>query len=145
MIQTWWEVIRDWAAPDTSSLAIIRLLTPTGLRHDVQRLRRSLRDVRDRTARRNKHWRTVCFAGMVGGDGTAFILVEHEGVDRHEVMAVLQRRWPDVVMKNLEDEYPKSATTAEDAADLARFRRGVEPLRIVILPQRDRQSAATLG
>jgi hypothetical protein len=28
--------------------------------------------------------------------------------------------------------------TAEDAADLGRCRRGVEPLRIVIMPQHDR-------
>lgn len=145
MIHTWWDVIRDWAAPETSSLAIIRLLKPTGLRHGVQRLRRSLRDVGDRTARRNKHWRTVCFAGICGGDGTAFILVEHEGVDRHEVLTVLRRRWPHVVMKNLENEAPTSTMLVDDAADLARFRRGVEPLRIVILPQRDQPSAATLG
>jgi len=48
-------------------------------------------------------------------------------------------------MKNLENEYPKSVTTTEDAADLARFRRGVEPLRIITMPQRDPQPAATLG
>jgi hypothetical protein len=29
--------------------------------------------------------------------------------------------------------------TADDAADLGRCRRGAEPLRIVIMPQQDRQ------
>ena len=32
--------------------------------------------------------------------------------------------------------------TAEDAADLGRRRRGVEPLRIVIMPQHDQQVAS---
>jgi hypothetical protein len=137
LIQSWWTGIRDWAAPATSSLAIIVLRSPTGLRNAVQRLRRALRDVRDRTARSRNQWRTVCFAGMVGGDGKALILIEHEGVDRQELLAVLQRRWPEVVLKNLDNEAPTSTVTADNAADLARFRRGVEPLRIVVLPQCD--------
>jgi hypothetical protein len=82
-------------------------------------------------------WRTVCFAGLAGGDGSAFILVEHEGVERCEVVKVLQRRWPEVVLKNLDNETPTSTIMTDDAADLARFRRGVEPLRLVVLPQRD--------
>jgi hypothetical protein len=80
---------------------------------------------------------------MVGGDGTAFILIEHEGVDRQELLAVLQRRWPEVVLKNLENEAPTSTMAMDDATDLARFRRGVEPVRIVVLPQRDRQSVTS--
>jgi hypothetical protein len=59
---------------------------------------------------------------------------------------VLCRRWPDVVVKGLEQEEPAVAMTAEDAADLGRCRRGVEPLRIVVMPQYDRQSfTATNG
>ena len=138
-MQSWWGGIRDWAAPDTSSLLIIALRTPTGLRDAVQRLRRGLRDVRDRTVQQNDRWRTVCFAGIVGGDGTAFLLVEHEGVDRREISAVLRRRWPEGVLKSLDNEAPTPTMMTDDAADLARSRRGVEPLRIVILPQRERQ------
>ena len=80
---------------------------------------------------------------MVGGDGSAFILVEHEGVDRREVLMVLRRRWPELVLKNLDNEVPTATMLVDDAADLARFRRGVEPLRIVVLPQRDRQSVTS--
>jgi len=53
---------------------------------------------------------------------------------------VLRRRWPELVLKNLDNEVPTATMLVDDAADLARFRRGVEPLRIVVLPQRDRQS-----
>ena len=76
---------------------------------------------------------------MAGGDGMALVLVTHDGVDRHEVEDVLRRRWPDVVVKGLEQEEPAVAMTADDAADLGRCRRGVEPLRIVVMPQHDRQ------
>ena len=34
----------------------------------------------------------------------------------------------------------RSEMVAEDAADLGRCRRGVEPLRIVIMPQQDQQA-----
>ena len=69
----------------------------------------------------------------------ALVMVTHEGIDRHEVEAVLRRRWPDVVVKELEQEEPTVAMSPEDAADLGRCRRGVEPLRIVVMPQHDRQ------
>ena len=93
-------------------------------------------------ARRRGRWREVSFAGMAGGDGKALVLVSHEGVDRREVEDVLRRRWPDVVVKELEQEEPAVAMTADDAADLGRCRRGVEPLRIVVMPQHDRQVAS---
>ena len=76
---------------------------------------------------------------MAGGDGMALVLVSHDGVDRREVMDVLRRRWPDFALKELEQETPTVAMTAEDAADLGRCRRGIEPLRIVVMPQHDRQ------
>ncbi len=90
-------------------------------------------------ARRRRLWREVGFAGMAGGDRRALVLVSHDGVDRREVLDVLRRRWPDVVVKGLEQEVPTVAMMAEDAADLGRCRRGVEPLRIVIMPQWDQQ------
>ena len=46
-------------------------------------------------------------------------------------------------MKELEQEQPAVAMTTEDGADLRRCRRGIEPLRIVIMPQTD-QRATTL-
>jgi hypothetical protein len=74
--------------------------------------------------------------------GTALVMVTH-GVDRSEVMDVLRRRWPDLVLKSLEQEEPAVAMTAEDAADLGRCRRSVEPLGIVTMPQHDRQPTAS--
>ena len=108
MIRGWWAGFRYWseAATAASSLAIISIPSPAGFPDAVRRLRRGLRDVRDRTARHWKRWRTVSFAGLMGGDRTALLLISHDGVDRREVQDVLSRRWPDVVVKELEQEEP---------------------------------------
>ena len=66
------------------------------------------------------------FAGMAGGDGTALVLIAHDGVDRRELLEALRRRRPDVVIKRLEQEEPTMAMSASDAADLGRCRRGVD-------------------
>ncbi len=140
LIRGWWFGIRHWAAEaTTTSLVIIPIHSPAGLPAAVRRLRRGLRDVRDRMARHRRRWRGVGFAGMAGGDGAALVLVSHAGVDRGEVLDVLRRRWPDAAVKSLEREQPAVAMTAEGAADLGRCRRGAEPLRIIILPQHDPQ------
>jgi len=60
-----------------------------------------MRDVRDRVARHRTSWREVRFAGLLGGDRTAMVLVSHEGIDRAEVQDVLRRRWPAVLIKKL--------------------------------------------
>lgn len=141
LIRGWWNGMCHWSAEAaTSSLAIMRIDSPVGLHDAVRRLRRGLRDVRDRMARRRRLWREVGFAGMAGGDRRALVLVSHDGVDRREVLDVLRPRWPDVLVKGLEQEAPRSDMVAEDAADLGRCRRGVEPLRIVIMPQQDQQA-----
>ena len=143
MVRSWWNGMCRWSAEATKwSLAIIPLHSSAGLPDAVRRLRRGLRDVRDRMARCRRLWRDVCFAGMVGGDGKALVMVTHEGVDRHEIEDVLRRRWPDAVVKSLEQEEPTVAMTAEDAADLGQCRRGIEPMRVVIMPQDYRQIAA---
>jgi hypothetical protein len=49
---------------------------------------------------------------------------------------VLRQRWPSVVLKDLEQEEPTWAMTADDAADLGGHRRGVEPLRVLVMPQK---------
>jgi hypothetical protein len=124
-----------WSAEAaTSSLAIIPMHSSAGLPDAVRRLRRGWRDVRDRMARHRRSWRDVGCAGMAGGDGIALVLISHEGVDRHEVETVLRRRWPEVVVKEPEQEEPTVAMSPSDAADLGRCRRGVEPLRIVVMP-----------
>jgi hypothetical protein len=143
MIRSWWNGMRQWTAEATTwSLAVIPLHWSAGLPDAVRRLRRALRDVRDRAVRRKMRWRDVCCAGMAGGDHTALVMITHEGIDRREVQDVLCHRWPDVMVKSLGHEEPTVAMAAEDAADLGRCRRGVEPLRIVVMPQHDRQVAS---
>ena len=141
MIRGWWNGMCQWSAEAaTSSLAIIPVYSPEGLHSAVRRLRRSLRDVRDRIARHRRSWREVCVAGMTGGDGRVLAMITHEGIDRHEVEAVLRRQWPNAVVKELEQEQPAVAMSPGDAGDLGRSHRGVEPRRIVIMPQQDRQT-----
>jgi hypothetical protein len=126
------------------SLAIIPLHSSAGLPDAVRRLRRGLRDVRDRMARRSRRWRDVCFAGMAGGDHTALVTIIHERIDRSEVQHVLHSRWPAIVVKSREDEEPIVTMSPADAAALGQCRRGIEPLRIVVMPQHDRQVAAPM-
>ena len=57
-------------------------------------------------------------------------------------MDVPHRRWPDAIVKSLEREEPIVAMSPGDAADLGRCRRGIEPLRIVVMPQHYRQIVA---
>ena len=78
----------------------------------------------------------MSFAGLLGGDHTTLIIIAHHGVDRRAVLDVLGGRWPSVVLKDLAQEEPVWVMTAHDAADLGSRRRGVEPLRIVVMPQR---------
>ena len=96
MIRSWWNGMCQWSAEATTwSLAVIPLHLSAGLPDAVRRLRRGLRDVRDRMARHKKRWRDVCCTGMAGGDGRALVMISHEDIDRHEVEAVLRRRWPE--------------------------------------------------
>jgi hypothetical protein len=53
------------------------------------------------------------------------------------------RRWPEVVVKGLDQEVPTVAMSPSDAPDLGRCRRGVEPLRIVVMPQHYRQATTS--
>ena len=70
------------------------------------------------------------------GDHRALIIVAHQDTDLREVQDVLRRRWPDVVVKDFAHEEPTWAMNSDDAADLGPRRRGIEPLRIMVMPQR---------
>ncbi len=140
LARRWWRGLVRWAMEDGTApvtLAVLPLHHRAGdLRAAVARLRRACRDVRDRTARRNQRWRGVAMAGMATDGDTAFLLVRHPGVTRHEVAAVLRRRWPAAVVREVGTAEPSWSMSVEDAVELARARRGVEPLRIVVLAQR---------
>lgn len=49
---------------------------------------------------------------------------------------MLRRRWPEVAVAEVGALEPSWSMSVEDTTELARVRRGVEPLRIVVLPQR---------
>lgn len=100
----------------------------------MRKLRKGLRDVRDRTARKDHRWGAVAMAGLVDGD-RALLLVQHHGIDRASLWSVLERRWPGVLLTDPGCIEPASAMTVGDAAALACRRRGLEPIRIIILPQ----------
>jgi hypothetical protein len=78
----------------------------------------------------------VAFAGMMGGNHRALVLISHQGVDRCEVLDMLCRRWPDVVLKDLAQEEPVWEMATDDAADLGSRRRGIEPLRLAVMSQK---------
>ena len=141
----WWAGMRRWIMEEGApvSLAVLPLPDhPAGLRASVARLRRALRDVRDRAARRSASWRGVALAGMSTGDGSAFVLVRHPGIARRGVVDILRKRWPEVAVVEADALEPSWSMSTQDAAELARIRRGVEPLRIVALPQRAADTAA---
>jgi hypothetical protein len=139
MMRRWWYGLRQWIEDGGFPVVLVRL--PIQRRGDdlhaaVAHLRRALRDIRDRTARLHQRWQAVAMAGMGLCDNTALVLVRHPGVARQEITAVLRRRWPTIDATNVGSTEPSWAMSIEDVVDLARLRRGVEPLRIVVLPQR---------
>jgi hypothetical protein len=141
MIHGWWTGICEWTDA-MSSLGILSIGSSVGLPDAARHLRRALRDVRDRMARRRNPWHEVRIAGIIGGDRKAMVMVSHEGIDRSEIENVLRRRWPDVLVKKLRQEEPTWEMLPDDAAQLGRYRRGIEPVRLVIMPQQE-QAATT--
>src|ERR1700693_2566748 len=79
---------------------------------------------------------TLIYAMRLRPGTKVIVLISHAGVDRREMLDVLRRRWPDVVLKDLEHEEPMWGMTPDDAADLGNRRRGLEPLRIMVMPQK---------
>ena len=144
MVRGWSAGFRDWAQQaNAATLAIIRIPSTIAIFEGVRWLRRGLRDVRDRTARRKRAWRPVCFGGLACGDARALIMIPHDGVSRQELYDTMSNRWPDLVLQDVADEQPSWEMTSQDAADLGMRRRGIEPLRISIMTQRATRVAVT--
>jgi hypothetical protein len=72
---------------------------------------------------------------MAQDDGKAMLLVRHEGVGRGEIVQVLRRHWPDAQVTDITMVSRVWNLGIEDAVELARSHRGVEPLRIVVMGQ----------
>jgi hypothetical protein len=114
-----------------TSLAII---PTTGDLNVWRRFRKSLRQIRDRQAHYDYRFCAVSIAGLLSGNA-AMVLIHHPGIARAEVWSTLSRRWPDIVLDDPGDIEPSFEMTVADAAEIARRRRGIEPLRIVVMPQ----------
>jgi hypothetical protein len=64
------------------------------------------------------------------------ILIRHPDITRREIASVLCRRWPDAILRDEMSGSPCWAMSVPDVVELARARRGFEPLRVIILAQR---------
>jgi hypothetical protein len=138
LLRGWWAGMLAWRSPHPLTLVTIPLTWQAGqMRTAVRRLRRALRDFRDRRARLSRRWRGVCLCGLVTGDRIAMLVVDRGTVDRGEFSCAVQRRWEDATVTDLSDGQPSAEMTITDAVELATLRRGAEPLRLVIPPQRD--------
>ncbi|MBL6454532.1 hypothetical protein JMJ55_04295 [Belnapia sp. T6] len=79
-------------------------------------------------------WRSMALAGMATGDSELLLLVRHAEIDRAEVFDVFERRWPDMTLSAVGSISLTWNLTIEDAVEIAHAKRGVEPLRTVVLP-----------
>ena len=134
LIRTWWRGFIRWCEGTPTSIAMIPLdddrLTA------IRKLRKGLRDIRDRHARED--WRSsgVAYAGFLSGD-EAMVLVQHPGLRRAHVGAALGRRWPGMVVGEVGEVVPGWKMPVEDVVRLAQARRGVEPIRVMVMPRFD--------
>ena len=128
LLGVWWTAIIHWAGTDASMVVI-----PNSKGSEA--LRRSMRDWRDQRARRCRSWRDVAFAGFAGTDH-AVLMVVHPGVDLLEVQANLERRWRGAVVRASTAACPTVSLSLEDEIRLATRRRGIQPMRIMVMPQR---------
>ena len=133
-MRRWWRGALIWLSGAETSLAIISLDDTTDLIPTIRRMRKSLRDIRDRAARLDARWAAVAMGGIVSDD-QLMIIVRHAGIDRDTVWDVLERRWPTITISDLADAVAISTLTVQQTIRLAVARRGVEPIRVVIPAQ----------
>jgi hypothetical protein len=73
---------------------------------------------------------------MAQADGKAMLLVRHPGIGKAEIAEALRRRWLHALVEDAVEMSPVWDFGIDDAVELARAKRGVEPLRIVVMAQR---------
>jgi hypothetical protein len=86
-------------------------------------------------------------AGMASADRTVSLLIRHPAITRSEAAEVLRQRWPGTAITEVGAVEPSWSPKTEDAVEIALARRGVEPIRVVILAQHKsgRGDPLTLG
>jgi hypothetical protein len=129
----WWRRFRVWRG-DVQDTSLAVLTINGDLIAGTRRLRKGMRDIRDRMTRDDPRWASVAMAGLVG-DRVAVTLVKHPGLARADVWWALAGRWPDIVLTEIDNATPSNAMLADDAVSLALCRRGIEPVRIIVLEQ----------
>jgi hypothetical protein len=107
--------------------------TRAGPINGTRQLRRSLRDIRDRAARKDWRWQRVSFAGFAGS-GSAMVLARHEKINRTELSTIPERRWPDVRVTGPIYVHPSSELT-DLTPRACPAESAFEPMRIVVMPQ----------
>lgn len=117
IMRRWWRGFRPWLDSTHTSLAVILLGSDPAIAA-VPKLRRGLRDVRDRAARQHRQWQSVAMAGLVPED-RVLLLVKHCRISRAMVWSVCERRWPDMVLCDIGDAVPSPMISAENAAAIA--------------------------
>ena len=134
----WWQAIETWLpGPDVSHLTIPFDDDPV---EAVRKIRRGLRDVRDRIGReRNPAWRQVAFGGFLNG-ATVLVRVHHPGIHSVRLWPTLKTRWPEIVVRDVSAVCLDPNVSIDVAADLARRRRGIEPIRIIVPSQVQRKN-----
>ena len=65
-----------------------------------------------RFARHWKRWCTKSFVGLMSSNRRALIMITRQEIDPRDVLNVLRSRWPDVVVKDLQQEEPTWAMLA---------------------------------
>jgi hypothetical protein len=133
VMRRWWRGFQQWLG-DKSDASLAVLPIDGDLLVGTHRLRKGLRDVRDRMARQDERWPGVALAGLVA-NRVAIVMIKHPGIDRADVWWTMSARWPQIVLVEIDDAQPSSVMLVEDAVTVAVCRRGIQPLRIVVLEQ----------
>ena len=133
-VRRWWRGFGQWLSGPDVSLVTIPITAATDVLATIRRMRKGLRDVRDRLARTDPMWGSVAMAGMLSGHHLLMI-IQHAGIDRETVWSMLERRWPEVIVSKFETVEPRSELSVGQTVQLALQHRGVEPIRVVIPAQ----------
>ncbi len=140
-IRRWWAGLCEWVAAWGAPVSFCKLplRAGCGLRAAVRHLRKACRDLRDRAARGpgGRRWRDIAMAGLALGDGTAWLAVAHGSITRAALVDTFARRFGGaIVCADLADAPPPTSFSDAAAVELSHLKRGVEPLRVAVAPQR---------
>jgi hypothetical protein len=120
-------------APSVTSVALLLSWRAGAMRIAVRRIRRALRDWRDRLSREDGRWSGVAVAGLVGADGILVLHIRHDALPADAVTSMIRRRWPAAYIARA--NVLSFDWTMADRLELAMARRGTEPIRVILAPQ----------